>query len=78
MNARVWLGKTKFTVRGADHLHVSGELVEIQRACPNGYETLAVAGDDLLVTIESDIGEQVEPDAAPDRPMWYPVGEPMD
>lgn len=70
MNAQVVIGKTRVTVRDADHLHVTGELVEIQRAGPDGYETVAVAGEHLLVTIE--------PAAGAEGPLWYPVGEPMD
>jgi hypothetical protein len=52
MNAQVTMGKTTFTIRGTDHLKVSGGLVEIQRSSPTGYETVAVAGEDLLVSIE--------------------------
>jgi len=79
MNAQVTLGKTSYTVSGADHLHVAGNLVEIQRSGPNGYETVAVAGDDLLVTIEA-AGSERE-GGLPERrggSLWCPVGEPMD
>ena len=69
MNAQVILGKSVFTVPGADHLEVVGELARIQRSGPDGYETVAVAGDDMLVTIQP---------AEPDRPRWHPVGQPMD
>jgi len=52
MSAQVILGSAMFTIRGADHLHVDGDLVQIQRSSPTGFETVAVAGEDLLVTIE--------------------------
>lgn len=89
MSAQVILGKAMFTIRGADHLQVDGQLVQIQRAGPSGFETVAVAGEDLLVTIEP--AERVEvPErserVAKARPVkagtdgvhWYPVGEPLD
>jgi hypothetical protein len=52
MNAQVTVGERTFTIRGVDHLAVSGGLVEIQRSSPTGYETVAVAGGGLLVSIE--------------------------
>lgn len=52
MNAYVTMQTRTFTIRGADHLEVSGDLVEIQRSTPTGYETVAVAGEDMLVSIE--------------------------
>jgi hypothetical protein len=72
MSAQVILGKAVFTVPEGDHLQVVGELVQIQRSGPDGYETVAVAGEDMLVTIEP---------ARPAEPAglhWHPVGEPMD
>jgi hypothetical protein len=79
MNAQIMLGKAMFTIRGADHLHVAGDLVEIQRSTPTGYETLAVAGEDLLVTIEP--AERVtlaKPrQAGVNGAAWQPVGQPM-
>lgn len=69
MSAQVILGKAVFTVPGADHLQVVGDLVQIQRSGPGGYETVAVAGEDMLVTIEP---------AETDGPLWHPVGEPLD
>jgi hypothetical protein len=73
MSAQVILGKAVFTVPGADHLQVVGDLVQIQRSGPSGYETVAVAGEDMLVTIEPTI----EPPAAGGL-HWHPVGEPLD
>jgi hypothetical protein len=52
MEAQVTVGERTFTVRGVDHLAVSGGLVEIQRSSATGYETVAVAGEGLLVCIE--------------------------
>lgn len=80
MNAQVTLGKATFTIHGADHLHVAGELVEIQRSTPRGYETLAVAGEDLLVTIEPAERTEAESESEtlPDGALWDLVGEPMD
>src|SRR5205807_8730175 len=52
MSAQVIVGKAIYTIPGADHLQVDGDLVQIQRSSPSGFETLAVAGEDLLVTIE--------------------------
>jgi hypothetical protein len=74
------LGKAMFTIRGADHLHVAGDLVEIQRATPTGYETLAVAGEDLLVTIEPAERARIPVSSADsaDGALWQPVGEPLD
>jgi hypothetical protein len=73
MSAQVRLGKAVFTVPGADHLQVVGDLVQIQRSGPGGYETVAVAGEDMLVTIEP----TNEP-AGIDGLHWHPVGEPLD
>jgi hypothetical protein len=90
MSAQVVLGKAVFTIRDADHLHVDGELVEIQRSSPTGYETVAVAGEDLLVTIEPADCAKVELEAkdqpeararvekAPVPDLWPPVGCPLD
>ncbi|TMC08767.1 MAG: hypothetical protein E6J41_12315 [Chloroflexi bacterium] len=83
MNAQVILGKAMFTIRGADHLEVEGELVQIQRSGPNGFETVAVAGEDMLVTIEPAEHAKVEvPEkagkAALDGHHWHPVGDPLD
>ena len=77
MNAQVTLGKTTYTVHGADRLQVDGELVQIQRWGPDGYETIAVAGDDLLVTIEPSEPAKGEDKRAVD-PIWHPVGDPLD
>ncbi len=52
MSAQVIVGKAVYTIPGADHLRVDGDLVQIQRSSPSGYETVAVAGEELLVTIE--------------------------
>jgi hypothetical protein len=79
MNAQITLGTSTYTVRGADHLHVAGDLVEIQRSGPDGFETVAVAGDDLLVTIEPSgrepAGGVLE---RSEEPLWCPVGVPLD
>jgi hypothetical protein len=69
MSAKIVLGKSVFTIPGADRLRVAGDLVEIQRSGPGGFETVAVAGDDLLVTIEP----AERRDAG--RPL---VGQPLD
>ncbi|HXM58009.1 MAG TPA: hypothetical protein VOB72_21610 [Candidatus Dormibacteraeota bacterium] len=78
MNAQVIIGKAVYTIRNADHLHVDGDLIEIQRSLPAGYETVAVAGTDMLVTIApTDYAD--EEFAAPDGgSLWHPVGEPLD
>jgi len=52
MSAQVIVGKAIYTIPGADHLQAGGDLVQIQRSSPSGFETVAVAGEDLLVTIE--------------------------
>jgi hypothetical protein len=86
MSAQVILGKAMFTIRGADHLQVEGDLVQIQRSGPTGFETVAVAGEDMLVTIEPaerakiEIAEKAEkPEkATTDVFHWHPVGEPLD
>jgi len=52
MSAQVISGRAVFTIRGADRLQVDGELVKIRRSSPTGFETVVVAGEDLLVTIE--------------------------
>jgi hypothetical protein len=89
MSAQVILGKAMFTIRGADHLQVDGDLVQIQRAGPTGFETVAVAGEDLLVTIEpaervevherAEKAEKAKPaKAGTDGVHWYPIGEPLD
>jgi hypothetical protein len=75
MSAQVILGKAVFTVPEADHLQVVGELVQIQRSGPDGYETIAVAGEDMLVTIQP--AEPARP-AEPAGLHWHPVGEPLD
>lgn len=84
MNAQIILGKTMFTIRGVDHLNIEGHLVQIQRSTPSGDQTLAVAGEDLLVTIEPVECRKVLVDEEPKEtpttngPLWYPVGEPLD
>jgi hypothetical protein len=83
MSARVILGKAVFTIRDADHLQVDGELVQIQRSGPRGFETVAVAGDDMLVIIEPAECAKVEipprtRQTATDGHHWQPVGEPLD
>jgi hypothetical protein len=83
MSAQVILGKAVFTIRGADHLEVDGDLVQIQRSGPRGFETVAVAGGDMLVTIEpaecakAEIPERTR-QTATDGHHWHPVGEPLD
>jgi hypothetical protein len=78
MNAQVMIGKATYTIRHADHLHVEGPLIEIQRAAPAGYETIAVAGDELLVTIAP--AEVADPEVVTPEggPLWHPVGEPLE
>jgi hypothetical protein len=86
MSAQVILGRAMFTIRGADHLQVDGELVQIQRSSPTGFETVAVAGEDMLVTIEPAECAKVEvpekagkaQEAWTDRVHRHPVGEPLD
>lgn len=82
MNAQVIMGKTMITIRGADHLHVVGALVEIQRSSPTGFETVAVAGDDLLVTMEPFECARIEPrepdEVALNGLRWHPIGQPLD
>ena len=89
MSAQIILGKATFTIRGADHLHVEGDLVEIQRSGPTGYETVAVVGEDLLVTIATAEREPVEirepgvevkatARPTPNSLHWHPVGAPLD
>jgi hypothetical protein len=82
MSAQVILGKAMFTIRGADHLHVEGELVQIQRSSPTGYETVAVAGEDLLVSIEPAECAKVElrelDEANGSGKHGHPVGVPPD
>jgi len=77
MNAQIILGKAMFTIRGADHLEVKGDLVQIQRSTPTGYETVAVAGDDLLVTIEppefAQVATQEPKEAKANGPLWQPL-----
>ena len=76
MNAQIILGKAMFTIRVADHLEVTGDLVQIQRSTPTGYETVAVAGDDLLVTIEppefAKVATQGPKEAKSNGPLWQP------
>jgi hypothetical protein len=67
-----------------------GDLVEIQRATPTGYETLAIAGDDLLVSIEPATCVPVEAGKTSPEPVqaagragaphlvWHPTGDPLD
>jgi hypothetical protein len=80
MNTQVLVGKAMYTIRGADHLQVVGELVEIQRSTPGGYETLAVAGEDLLVAIEPVALAAVDelPTEPPARRPRLSLVEPMD
>lgn len=82
MDAQVILGKTMFVISDADHLNVDGQLVQIQRSTPTGYQTVAVAGDDLLVTIEPAqcrkvVVEEPKEAQATNGPVWFPVGELM-
>lgn len=51
MSVQVMVGTRSFTIVGADHLSVQGDLVLIQRSGPSGYDTVAVAGEGLLVTV---------------------------
>lgn len=94
MSVRVILGRTMYTIHGADHLGVQGDLVQIQRTTPDGPETVAVAGRDLLVTLEpaecakveiGDVDARTDEEEAarlpvtrPNGARWYPVGEPLD
>ncbi len=90
MSAQIILGRAMFTIRGADHLQVEGDLVQIQRSSPTGFETVAVAGEDLLVTIEPAECATVEvrpaearhagatEAAKPNGLHWYLVGQPLD
>ena len=66
MSAQVILRKAVFTVPGADHLQVVGDLVQIQRSGPSGYEP----------TVQRTIERTVEP-AAAGTLHWHPVGEPL-
>lgn len=59
MSAQIILRNAMFTILGADHLHVEGDLVQIQRSSPTGFETVAVAGAELLVTIEPAVSGKV-------------------
>jgi hypothetical protein len=76
MSTLVASGKAVFSLRKADHLHIGGGLVEIERSSPAGHETAAMPGEDLLVTIER--APAVEPEALPGGALGYPVGDPMD
>ena len=93
MSAQVIIGKAIFTISGADHLSVEGDLVQIQRSSPSGYETVAVAGEDLFVTIEPAVCTTVETWESNDErrkmaavqsavgsgePTWHPGGDPAD
>lgn len=94
MNAQVIIGNAAFRIRGVDHLEIDGELVEIQRSSRDEYEAVAVAGKDLLVTIEPAIlveGQRRGPrdeepaESAPqersalgEESLRYPMDEPMD
>jgi hypothetical protein len=80
MSAQVILGKAVYTIHGADHLRVDGELVQIQRAGPNGFETVAVAGEDMLVTIEAAEFGTVEKaeKGGTDGYHWLPADAPLD
>ena len=91
MSVQVIVGKAVYTIPGADHLQVDGDLVQIQRSGPSGFETIAVAGEELLVTIGPAAtqvqaeapGVGVRPETPSHRPehrqpLWYPVGTLMD
>jgi hypothetical protein len=94
MSVQVIVGRAVYTIPGADHLQVDGDLVQIQRSSPTGYETIAVAGEELLVTIGPASSVQAEApgtEARPEMhsrraedqpegrlPLWYPVGTLMD
>jgi len=84
MSAQVIVGKAVYTIPGADHLQVDGDLVQIQRSSPTGYETGAVAGEELLVTIEPAVctrvlarpAEEAGPDASKAPPARRKPDEP--
>jgi hypothetical protein len=82
MSAQIVLGKAIYTIRGADHLQVEGGLVRIQRSSPTGFETVAVAGEDMLVTIEpAECSRERlrEPENGEVGTLhWHPVGSPLD
>jgi hypothetical protein len=88
MNAQIILEKAMYTIRGADHLQVNGRLVEVQRSTPEGNETVAVVGEDLLVTLElpecaklelNQSAHATEPRPVKSNgPRWLPVGQPLD
>lgn len=85
MNAQIMLEKAIYTIRNADHLQVNGRLVEVQRQTPTGFETVAIVGEDLLVTIEPPERHEIEADKVKQARafnsngvLWYPVGQPLD
>ena len=82
MSAQVVLGEQVFTIRGADHLQVEGPLVQIQRSTPTGFETVAVAGEKLLVTVDlvesANVVIREWEEVSPNGALWQPVGAPLD
>jgi hypothetical protein len=85
MSVQVIVGGAVYTISGADRLQVDGALVQIQRSSPMGYETIAVAGDELLVTIGPAActrvqteapGVGAQPETPPRRPETRPEGGP--
>jgi hypothetical protein len=82
MSTQIILGQSTFTIRGADHLQVDGGLVQIQRSSPTGFETVAVAGEGVLVTIEPVQCAKVEirdrNEASRNGQEWHPTGDPLD
>lgn len=65
-----------------------GRLVEVQRSTPEGFETVAVVAEDLLVMREPPECAKVEIKESKEAngreavksssPPWYPVGQPLD
>jgi len=84
MSTQIILGQSMFTIRGADHLQVEGGLVQIQRSSPTGFETMAVAGEGLLVAIEPvertkvEVRGREETSAKAKGFHWQPTDGPLD
>ena len=81
MSVQVIVGGAVYTISGADHLQVDGDLVQIQRSSTRGYETVAVAGEELLVTIGAAVCTRVQAEAPgmgarPETPSRRAEGRP--
>jgi hypothetical protein len=75
MSALVTVKGLEVEVPDVDRLRVEGELVELQQATADGYRTVAVVGEKLLVRLEAPSdGKAVEVAG----PLWRPVGEPAE